>query len=347
MRSWHPVRSGILLALMLLALGGLEYGLFDRLRLWLPAAGAMMTLALMYGSQGAVAFIAEQRQRREIRNAFSMYVSPTVVDQLAAQPERLRVGGERREMTVMFTDLAGFTTISEGFAPEVVANIVNRQLTDMTRIIFAHSGTVDKFLGDGIMAFWGAPLPDDKQSEHAVLTAVEMQERMQQLAAEIEAETGARLAMRIGINRGECVVGNVGGDRKIEYTVMGDTVNLASRLEGVNKVYNTPILVSEAVARAVSNPLRFREVDTVRVKGKNVGITVFTPCTNEALIALHAEALAAYRAGRLDAAESAFRGLVERYPGDPIALSFLGRIAEFRSAGLPPDWDGVNTLDEK
>jgi adenylate cyclase len=347
MRGWHPVRSGVLLALMLLALGGLEYGLFDRLRLWLPAMGAMMTLALMYGSQGAVAFIAEQRQRREIRNLFSTYVSPTVVDRLVSQPEALKLGGERCEMTIMFTDLAGFTTISEGFPPEVVADIVNRQLTDMTRIIYTHGGTVDKFLGDGIMAFWGAPLPDEKQSEHAVLTAMAMQERMRSLADEIEAETGARLNMRIGINRGECVVGNIGTENKREYTVMGDTVNLASRLEGVNKVYNTPILVSEAVAAAVSNPVLFREVDTVQVKGKNVGITIFTPCTDGALIALHAEALKAYRAGDLDVAESAFRRLTERYPGDPIAASFLDRIAEYRRGGLPSQWDGVNVLDEK
>jgi adenylate cyclase len=348
MRGWHPVRSGILLAVMLLALGALEYGLFDRMRLWLPAAGAMMTLFLMYGSQGAVAFLAVQRQRREIRNAFSMYVSPAVVDQLSAQPERLKVGGERRELTIMFTDLAGFTTIAEGFAPEVVANIVNRQLTDMTRIIFAHGApTVDKFLGDGIMAFWGAPLPDDRHSEHAVLAAIAMQARMHTLAEEIARDTGVRLSMRIGINRGECVVGNVGGDRKIEYTVMGDAVNLASRLEGVNKVYGTPILVSEAVVCAVSNPMRFREVDTVRVKGRNVGIAVFTPCADETLVKGHAAALAAYRAGHLDAAESAFRELVERYPGDSIAFSFLERIAVYRSAGLPSDWDGVHTLDEK
>ena len=346
MRGWHPVRSAILLALMLLALAGLEYGLFDRLRLWLPVLGAMMTLALMYGSQGAVAFIAEQRQKREIRNLFSTYVSPTVVDRIVAQPDLLK-RSDRCEMTVMFTDLAGFTTISEGFAPEVVGDIVNRQLADMTAIIYAHSGTVDKYLGDGIMAFWGAPLPDEKQSEHAVLTAIAMQERMSKLASEIKAETGAQLNMRIGINRGECVVGHIGTENKREYTVMGDTVNLASRLEGVNKVYNTPILVSETVARAVSNPVRFREVDTVRVKGKNVGITVFTPCCDEALIALHAEALSAYRAGQLDASESTFRRLVERYPADSIALSFLDRIAEYRTGGLPPDWDGVNTLDEK
>ena len=306
-----------------------------------------MTLGLMYAAQGAVAFIAEQRQRREIRNAFSMYVSPTVVDQLAAQPERLRVGGERREMTVMFTDLAGFTTISERFAPEVVAQIVNRQLTDMTRIIFAQGGTVDKFLGDGIMAFWGAPLPDERQSERAVLAAIAMQQRMRSLADEIEAETGVRLSMRIGINRGECVVGNVGGEAKIEYTAMGDTVNLASRIEGVNKVYGTSVLVSGAVVDSISNPIGFREVDTVRVKGRQTGISVFTPCHDEVLVALNAEALAAYRSGALDVAGRAWSRLLERYPGDSIAAVFLERIARYSRQDLPAGWDGITTLEEK
>ena len=347
MRRWHPLRNGILLGASLALLAGSEYGVFERMRLWVPAAGAMMTAVLIYAAQGIVAFIVEQRQRRELRNAFSMYVSPAVVEEVIAHPERLKLGGERREITILFTDLSGFTSIAEKLDPETVASIINRHLSGMTDTILEHSGTLDKFIGDGVMAFWGAPIVSERQSEDAVLAAVAMQEKMVTMSAEILEETGARLEMRIGINRGECIVGNMGGDKRFDYTAMGDAINLASRLEGVNKVYGTRILASDAVVAAMANPVRFREVDTVRVKGKQVGITVHTPCDDEALIAMSAEALAAYRAGRFEAAQSAWQALLERYPGDPVAKVFLSRIARFQASGFPAEWDGVMTLEEK
>jgi adenylate cyclase len=347
MRKWHPLRNGIVLAASTGLLGALEYGAFVRMQLWVPAAGAILTGALIYLSQGVVAFIVEQRQRRELRNAFSMYVSPTVVDEVIAHPERLKLGGERREITILFTDLAGFTTISEGLEPEQVASVINRHLSGMTDTILEHSGTVDKFIGDGIMAFWGAPIENARQSEDAVLAAIAMQKKMDVMGAEILEETGAQLKMRVGINRGTCIVGNMGGSNRFDYTAMGDAINLASRLEGVNKVYGTNILASEAVVSAIHNHIRFREVDAVRVKGKNVGITVYTPCEEEALIAMHAEALAAYRAGDFGAAERSLRRLLETYRGDPVATVFLQRIAKFRKEGWPAPWDGIATLDEK
>ncbi|MBI4208034.1 MAG: adenylate/guanylate cyclase domain-containing protein [Betaproteobacteria bacterium] len=347
MRKWHPLRNGIALTLSVGLLAGLEYGVFARMQLWVPAAGAMMTGALIYLSQGVVAFIVEQRQRRELRNAFSMYVSPAVVDEVIAHPERLKLGGERREITILFTDLAGFTTISEGLEPEQVASVINRHLSGMTDTILEHSGTLDKFIGDGIMAFWGAPIENAKQSEDAVLAAIAMQKKMDAMSAEIFEETGAQLKMRVGINRGTCIVGNMGGSNRFDYTAMGDAINLASRLEGVNKVYGTKILASEAVIGAIHNHIRFREVDTVRVKGKHVGITVYTPCDDEALIAMHAEALAAYRAGDFRAAEQSWRRLKEKCPADPVAAVFLQRIAKFRKEGWPSPWDGIATLDEK
>ncbi len=347
MRHWHPFRSGIVLALLVGLLAATEYFLFDRWRLWFPVAGAMMTVALIYGAQGAVAFIAEQRQRREIRNAFSMYVAPAVVDEVIAHPERLKLGGERRELTVLFSDLAGFTTIAEKLEPEMVAAILNRHLSEMTELILAHSGTVDKFIGDGVMAFWGAPVVNSAQSEQAVLAAIEMQNRMDTMAVEIATETGAQLRMRIGINRGPCIVGNMGGNNRFDYTAMGDAVNLASRLEGVNKVYGTRILVSQSVADAVGGRLQFREVDTVRVKGKHVGITVYAPCEDKALRAMSDEALAAYRAGDFEASAEGWKRLLATYPDDPVAAVFLERIARFRKEGWPASWDGVTTLEEK
>ena len=347
MWRWHPLWSGIGLAFLAAILASAEYFVFQRWQLWIPAAGAMMTAALIYGSQGAVAFLAERRQRQEIRNAFSMYVSPAVVDEVIAHPDRLKLGGERRELTVLFSDLAGFTTIAEGFEPETVAAIVNRHLSEMTETILEHHGTVDKFIGDGIMAFWGAPIADERQSERAVQAAIDMQKKMDSTSAEIAAETGAVLKMRIGINRGPCIVGNMGGSGRFDYTVMGDTINLASRLEGVNKVYGTPILASETVVAAIGGEIRFREVDTVRVKGKHVGITVYTPCGDETLIAMSAEGLAVYRAGKFAEVEQAWKRVLEKYPGDPVAETFLARIARFRKEGWPAEWDGITTLEEK
>lgn len=347
MRRWHPLRSGIVAAVLVAVLAAIEYLIFDHWQLLFPAAGSMMTVGLIYGSQGAVAFIAEQRQRREIRNAFSMYVSPTVVDEVIAHPERLKLGGERRELTVLFSDLAGFTTIAERLEPEQVASIVNRHLSEMTETILAHSGTVDKFIGDGIMAFWGAPIADSRQSEHAVLAAIDMQKKMEVMRADIFAELGVELKMRVGINRGECIVGNMGGNARFDYTAMGDTINLASRLEGVNKAYGTKILASQGVIAATDSQIRFREVDTVRVKGKHVGITVYTPCDDETLIAMSMEALAAYRAGQFEAAAAGWRRVLESYPGEPVAVAFLARIETYRTAGGPADWDGITTLEEK
>jgi adenylate cyclase len=347
MRRWHPLKSGVVLALLLAALAGSGYAAFARWGIWIPLTGACLTVAMIYLAQGAVAFFSEQRQRRELKTAFSKYVSPAVVDEMIEHPDRLKLGGERRQLSILFSDLAGFTTIAEQLEPEKVSGIVNRLLGEMTEVILKHSGTVDKFLGDGIMAFWGAPILDERQADRAVKAAVEMQEKMAELRAEIQRETGAEIRMRIGINRGECIVGNMGGYSRFEYTAVGDSVNLASRIEGVNKLYGTEILVSEAVVSAVSNGIHFREVDTVRVKGKNVGITVLTPCEDDELVAMGVEALAEYRAGDFEASEAVWRRILAARPGDPVAKVFLERIALLKFEGLPADWDGIWTLDTK
>lgn len=346
MRRWHPVRSGAVFLVLAVTALAAQYITFVMKSLWFPVVGAIATVALVYLAQGAVAFVLEQRQRRELRGAFSMYVSPALVDELIAHPERLKLGGDRRQMTILFSDLAGFTTISEHNDPEVVSRFVNRHLSGMTETILKHQGTVQKFLGDGVMAFWGAPLADDRQSEHAVLAAVEMQQKVEALADYVAGDLGVRVSMRIGVNCGECIVGNMGGDNRFDYTAVGDAVNLAARLEGVNKVYGTRIVVSEAVVMAVGSRIKFREIDTVMVMGKTVGISIYTPCADEALIELSDEALAAYRAGEFEEAEALWHNLLARYPEDPVATVFLERIADF-PGGRPAQWDGVTTLDSK
>jgi adenylate cyclase len=344
---WHPWRSAAGIAAIALALGTGSYALFFFRQTWMPVAGALLTLLLVYVAQGAMAFAIERRQRRELRSAFSMYVSPAVVDQIIAQPERLKLGGDRRELTVLFSDLEGFTSISEGLDAEDVSKIVNLHLSEMTAVIQAHGGTVDKFLGDGIMAFWGAPIPDPQHAANAVRAAVAMQDRMTEMGRELRARFGVDVGMRIGLNTGECIVGNMGGNKRFDYTAVGDAVNVAARLEGANKVYGTKILVSASVVAATGAALHFREIDTVRVKGKSVGITVYTPCDDDGLIELSARALARFRAADFPAAELLWRELLAQQAGDPVAPLFLERIRAGRGQTVAGGWDGVSTLETK
>ena len=347
MKSWHPWRSGAwmmgLAALTLL----LDWYLFQYQRLWLPATAALATMTLAYAGQGAKSFLTEQARRKELRRAFSHYVSPTIVDEIIAHPEKLKLGGDRRELTLLFTDLAGFTGISETRPAEEVAQILNRHLAEMTEIVIGHKGTVDKFIGDAVMAFWGAPVPDADQSIHALDAAIDMQRKIAVMCAEMIAAGGPAVRMRIGLHRGECIVGNMGGANCFEYTAIGDTVNLASRLEGVNNVYGTGILLSEDVARAVGDRRTLRPVDTVRVKGRHQAVKLFTPCDDPVLAANAATALDAYCRGEWALALAQWQELAQAYPGDPLCAVFLERLRAWSEHGWPDPWDGITKLESK
>lgn len=347
MRRWKPLQSGIVALVLISSIGAVDYLLFIRPLIWLPAAGAILTVLLVYLAQGSVAYFFEQRQRRQIKHAFSKYVAPAIVEEVLAQPEKLKLGGERREITLLFTDLAGFTSISEAMEAEQVAALLNRHLSEMTEIVLRHHGTVDKFIGDAVMAFWGAPVPDKDQSLHAVEAAIEMQQKIAIMRQEVLAAGGPELSMRIGIHRGECIVGNLGGDNRFDYTAIGDAVNLTSRLEGVNKFYGTGILVSEAVVNAVAGQIGFRRVDTVRVKGKQLGIGIFTPCQDDQLVRLAELAFAAYRDGKWELAVERWNAVAASFMNDPIAQIFQNRLASFEESGWPDNWDGIHTLETK
>lgn len=347
MRRWKPVRSGVIGLGLMAGIAGVDLLLFTKLLVWVPAAGALLTVTLVYLAQGGVAYFFEQRQRRQMKQAFSMYVAPAVVEEVIAHPERLKLGGERRDLTLLFTDLAGFTSISEALDAEAVAQILNRHLSEMTEIVLRYHGTVDKFIGDAVMAFWGAPIADPDQSLHAVKAAMEMQEKIAAMRQDILATGGPELQMRIGVHRGDCIVGNMGGNNRFDYTAIGDPVNLASRLEGVNKVYNTGILLSESVAQAVSAQIKLRQVDVVRVKGKHLGVGIFTPCQDEKLTVLTESALAAYRSGEWALTQERWQAVKTTYPDDPVAATFLKRIEHFQASGFPAVWDGITTLESK
>jgi adenylate cyclase len=346
MSHWHPARSALVAIGLSTAVAGGCWYLF-RQGVWLPATAGVAAPFLAYLAQGGRAFFEEQARRKAIRTAFARYVPPAVVDEISAHPERLQLNGERRELTVMFTDLAGFTTISESLSAEEVANLLNRHFSDMTEIVMRHAGTVDKFIGDAVMAFWGAPIADPKQSLHALDAALEMQRKMAEVRADVLAAGGPRLSMRIGLHRGECIVGNMGGAHRFEYTAVGDTVNLASRLEGVNKIYGTGILLSENVRLAIEGDRSVRPVDCVTVKGRREPVMLYTPCDDDALREATQAALAAYRDGDWDRSREIWERMAQSHPDDPLAALFVARLGEWRDREPPPAWNGITLIDSK
>jgi adenylate cyclase len=346
MWRWRPLLS----ALMGVALAGMiaaaVWGTFLKWNLWVPAGTALAIIPLMYVSLGGWSYLAEQLRRKEITRAFSLYVTPQVVESLIAHPERLNLGGERRDITLMFTDLAEFTSISEMFSPERVTHILNRHFTDMTDIVLAHEGTVVQFIGDAIMAFWGAPLDDDDQAYRAVATAIAMQKAMIASQADFIKEGLPAIRMRIGVHSGSAVVGNLGSAKRFGYTAVGDDVNLASRLEGINKLYGTNIMVSHATARQIEGRIPLRPVDRVIVKGKSQAIEVLTPCDDPKVVELTGEAIRLYRNREWAAAETCLEELLTIEPEDRVAKLYLERIASFRIAPPTENWDGAVELEK-
>jgi adenylate cyclase len=309
-------------ALMLLA----AYGLFARAGIWLspllPIAGGAWTFVV----DTAVGFFIHRGRARETRRAFAQYVPAEVVDRLIEQPELLELGGEERELTLLFSDLANFTGLAEHLPPRAVVGILGQYFDLMSAIIYRHGGTVDKYIGDGIMAFWGAPLPDDRQADHALAAAIEMQTVFAQVSSRLAADKLPQVGMRIGIHTGNVVVGNVGSKARFAYTAIGDAVNLASRLEGANKAYGTAILISEATAQRLGVRSSLRPVDSVVVKGRTDAVPVFTPCDDERLVELSTAALEAYRRGERESSLRTWNEILAAYPDDVIARVFAARI---------------------
>ena len=341
---WHPVWSGAWTLAIAALVVGVAAWLFARHNLWLPAASTLTALGVLYIAMGLYSFLSERRRAEQITNAFGKYVSPQVVKEIIARPELLTLGGKRCEMTVLFSDLEGFTSISEKLPPENVAKIVNTYLTAMTRLIISAGGTVDKFIGDAVMAFWGAPLDDPEHALHAVSTAMKMQAEMQRLQVEFEALGCGSIGMRIGINSGPVIVGNMGSDDRFDYTVVGDTVNLASRLEGVNKIYGTGILMAQTTARLLPAEFCLRKIDVVRVAGKRQPVSIFSPCDDLELVRRTDAAFEAYSARDWIAARQAWAHVVQHASEDGLAALFAARIAEFESSAPSAEWDGAIDL---
>jgi adenylate cyclase len=309
-------------------------------------------------------YLASETQRRQVRGAFSRYLSPGLVDELAENPEKLRLGGEMREMTLLFCDVRGFTTISEELDPHSLTRLVNRFLTPMTDLILARRGFIDKYMGDCIMAFWNAPLDDPAHPRHGCDSALAMVSGLRSLNAEFgkEADLAGHpippLAVGIGLNTGLCCVGNMGSDQRFDYSVISDEVNLASRLEGQSKSYGVSILMGENTRLRVPE-LAALELDLLRVKGKTRPVRVFALLGAEdvaarpefaALVRAQDRLLAAYRGQRWEEAQSALeecRRVGAEFELQDLYALYEARIAEYRATPPPPDWDGVHIATTK
>ena len=272
---WRPLGGALAAAAAWLIWTAAAYLAFSHSRLWTPTIITVLPFALPYSIFGAFAYITGERKKQEIRRAFSHYLSPAVLECVLADPDNLRIGGRRVEGTVLFSDIADFTVMSEKLEPEAIANLLNEYLNAMSGIILRHNGTIDKFIGDAIMAFWGAPLSDPAHALNACRVAVAMQARLVSLREELRAKGLPDIHARIGINSGLMIAGNMGSSDLFDYTVIGDTVNLASRLEGANKRFGTGILISGSTYALVSDAVIARPLGKISLKGKSEEVEVY------------------------------------------------------------------------
>ena len=300
-------------------------------------------------------YLAERGQKTLIRDAFGQYLSPKVVNILVKDPTRLSLGGEEREMTAYFSDVASFSTISEQLTPQELVALLNDYLTAMCDIIADYDGTVDKFEGDAIIAFWGAPLNQPDHARLACFASIDMQNYMTSYRGRLEAEGKPILHVRMGLNTGRMLVGNMGSAQRMDYTMMGDSVNLAARLEGANKFYKTYSMISGFTYDQVADDVEARELDLIRVVGKREAVRVYELMERRGkldeerteLVARYNRGLELYKALKFKEAIDAFREAVEIAPLDGPSLTYIDRCEDYLQQPPPSDWDGVYTLTSK
>jgi adenylate cyclase len=297
-------------------------------------------------------FVVTDKDKRFLRRSFGFYLAPSVIEKMVASNKPPELGGETRLVTVYFSDVAGFSTLSEKLAPAEIVGLMNAYLSEMTDIIEAHGGFVYQYVGDAIVAVFGAPLDDPRHADNAVRAALGCARRLEEINRDGSLFKGHKLGQRIGLNSGEVLVGNVGSRRRLSYTAMGDAVNLASRLEGANKFYRTTIIASDATVALAGKGFLWRELDMIRVVGRSEAIRIYEPLAEAghetaeqaARAAAYADGLARWRAGDFAEAATWFARFAD---ADPPFAAFADRAKVFalRPPGL--DWDSVTTLEGK
>ena len=350
-----PLAAGALGAGILALITVLAFGLWSWGNFVMPFGVPVAFTLMLYLAQLLYGYFIESRGKREISKLFGQYVPPELVEEMAANPQDISMEGESREMTVLFSDVRNFTSISEKLDAKELAAMINAFLTKQTGVVQRHRGTIDKYIGDLIMAFWGAPLPDKDHALNGVLTALEMQRAIRELDPEFEKRGWPKLHIGVGVNSGKMNVGNMGSEFRMAYTVMGDSVNLGSRLEGLTKEYGVGILISEDTRNLLPSDWAFREVDLVRVKGRGEPVAIYEPMgpkeeLDPALrqdLARHRGAMKLYRAQQWDQAEQEFFNLMQSGRPHPLYELFVSRIMEMRENPPAKNWDGAYNFTHK
>lgn len=332
-----------------------DYLLFKNLFLNTTIIYPILSISITYLGSEAYKNLVEERHSRFLKKAFSSYVSPALVGQIIRNPDILKLGGEKRKITVLFSDIRSFTSISERLTPEELVLLLNKYMGPMTDILLQKRGTLDKYIGDAIMAIYNAPIIVENHSLMACQTALEMLDKLKEINEGFKKKGLIEIDIGIGINTGDAIVGNMGSDVRFDYTAIGDTVNLASRLEGMNKIYKTHAIVSEFTVEHIKEltgsddtGFYFRELDLIKVKGKDLPVKIYEMMkqADEALLKSFSEALQLYRGCKFEDARSRFQSIYEKYNDKPSTV-FVERCDEFIENPHPGEWDGVYVAKSK
>jgi adenylate cyclase len=348
----RPLINWLGVTLVMVAVVGINLWLWKTHNNAIPLAATLTMLVVLFGWNMLAGFMREERKIRQVSAMFGEYVPPERVAQMVESGERYSMAGESRELTVLFCDVREFTALSENLPPRDLSAMMNAYLTPMTSVIHYYHGTIDKYIGDSIMAFWGAPLPNENHARDGVDAALTMQEKIPTLTKEFRNRGWPELVIGIGINSGTMNVGDMGSEFRKAYTVLGDAVNLASRLEGLTKEYGVPLIIGEDTRLAIPEMI-CRELDRVLVKGKAKAVTIFQPLGRTLATDLAGElgewdeALARYRAGKFAEAEITFAALAAAHPEQRLYALYRARCAAFCIQPPAPDWDGATKFAVK
>ena len=350
-----PLWATLAILAGIVAVTGLNVAIWTEADMVLPLAASLLMTVALYTVNMAYGYFVEARSKRQFTELFGQYVPPELVDRMARDPEKYNMEPRAAELTILFSDVRGFTSISETLKPEELREYINEYLTDMSSIIRSrHHGTLDKYIGDAIMAFWGAPVDDAQHARHGVLAALDMQKERKTLNEKFAARGWPTLKIGVGVNSGNVRVGDMGSQVRRAYTVMGDPVNVASRLEGRTKYYGVGILVGEPTRNLVKDVV-FKEIDRIKVKGKDEAVSIYEPLGLDGEveraqldeIKLWHQTLRAYRAQQWDQVEVSLLNLQRMHPGRELYALYAERVTQFRRSPPPAGWDGVTSFDEK